>query len=150
MLCSWRPSFLTTTSLSSVEVERKLDTFKPKVMVSISPSFYDQLFHAKILFEAFLYLQFWLCNLCWKNNCAKADPKMLMKSTKGVKGTVYILNLDQLLIQQFIFVGKGSSINDITNFLILFIFFVDNSMDCVSNLSLLQESIVPNFVFSRF
>jgi len=29
-------------------------------------------------------------------------------------------------------------------------FFVDNSMDCVSNLLLLQESIVPNFVFSRF
>ena len=36
----------------------------------------------------------------------------LQSKNHGVKGTVYILNKDQLLIQQFTFIGKGSSIND--------------------------------------
>jgi len=50
--------------------------------VSISPTFYDQLF-GLVFFAAFLYLQFGFV-IFWQNNIGiKADRKMLLKLTKG-------------------------------------------------------------------
>jgi len=55
--------------------------------VSISPTFYKQLFHAKVFFgycTAFLHLQFGFVIICQKNIAAKGALKMLAKLTQGV------------------------------------------------------------------
>jgi hypothetical protein len=52
--------------------------------VSISPTFYDKLFHTKVFFVAFLYSQFVLVVLWQKRISQKAARKiMLVKLTKG-------------------------------------------------------------------
>jgi len=52
--------------------------------VSISPTFYDQLFSYKCIFQAILYLQFGFVIFSQKNTGAKAACKMLVKLTKGL------------------------------------------------------------------
>jgi len=52
--------------------------------VSISPTFYERHFHAKVLCAAFLYLQFGFVIFWQKNISAKTAPKMLMKLTTGL------------------------------------------------------------------
>jgi hypothetical protein len=50
--------------------------------VSISPTFYKQLFCVKVFYAAFLYLQNGLVIFLQKNVGAKAARKILMKLTK--------------------------------------------------------------------
>jgi hypothetical protein len=54
--------------------------------VSISPIFYKQLFHTKVLCAAFMCLQFWFVIFWRKDFGAKATRKMLVKLTPGWKG----------------------------------------------------------------
>jgi len=58
---------------------------KEKQKVSISPTFYEQLFHAKVFCAAFLHLQFGIVISWQKNIAAKAARKMLVKLTEGKK-----------------------------------------------------------------
>jgi hypothetical protein len=51
--------------------------------VSISPIFYEQLFHAKAFCAAFMRLQFGFVIFWQKDFCAKAAQKMLVKLTPG-------------------------------------------------------------------
>jgi len=51
--------------------------------VSISPTFYDQLFHTKAFSTAFLYLQVGFVIFWQKNIGEKAARKMLVKLTTG-------------------------------------------------------------------
>jgi hypothetical protein len=53
-------------------------------LVSISPIFYKQLFHTKVLCAAFMCLQFWFVIFWQKDFGAKAARKMLVKLTPGV------------------------------------------------------------------
>jgi len=53
----------------------------PSVQVSISSTFYEQLFYTKVFFKAFLKLQFGFVIFCWKNISAKAARKILLKLT---------------------------------------------------------------------
>jgi len=54
-------------------------------MVSISPTFYEQLLHTKVICKAFMYLQFGFV-ICWQKEIgAKAARKMLVKLTAGVE-----------------------------------------------------------------
>jgi len=58
--------------------------------VSISPTFYEQLFPAKVFFETFIYLQFGFV-IFWKNNIgAKSAHKLLVKLTIGCTQTSMI------------------------------------------------------------
>jgi len=52
-----------------------------KIKVSILSTFYLQLFHIKVYFEAFLWLQFGFVIFCCKNIGKKAARKLLMKLT---------------------------------------------------------------------
>jgi len=56
-------------------------------MGSISPTFYARLFCTKVLFEAFLYLQFGFVTFFQKDISAKAARKMLMKMATVVNFT---------------------------------------------------------------
>ncbi len=51
--------------------------------VSISTSFYEQIFHTKVFWATILYLQFGFVIFLWKNIGAKAARKMLVKITTG-------------------------------------------------------------------
>ena len=51
--------------------------------VSVSPTFYEQLFHTKVFFAASLVLTFCVCNLLAKRNRQKAVRKILVKLTTG-------------------------------------------------------------------
>jgi hypothetical protein len=51
--------------------------------VSISPIFYEQLFHAKAFCATFMCLQFGFVIFWQKNFGTKADDKMLVKLTPG-------------------------------------------------------------------
>ena len=53
------------------------------VEVSISSTFYEQLFHTKVFFEAFLSLQLRFVFFWRTENGAKAALKMLVKLTRG-------------------------------------------------------------------
>ncbi len=55
-----------------------------KTQVSISPTFYQQLFHTKKYCKAFLYTQFGFVIFWRKNISAKGALKMLVKLTSGV------------------------------------------------------------------
>jgi hypothetical protein len=52
--------------------------------VSISPIFYEQLFHTKVFCAAFMCLQFGFVIFWRKDFGAKAARKMLVKLTPGV------------------------------------------------------------------
>jgi len=49
--------------------------------VSISPTFYEQLFHTIVFLTVFMYLQFWFVIFMQKKIIAKVSHKMLMKLT---------------------------------------------------------------------
>ncbi len=51
--------------------------------MSISPIFYEQLFHKKVFCAAFMYLQFGFVILWQKDFGTKAAHKMLVKLTPG-------------------------------------------------------------------
>ena len=68
--------------------QRYLDFFERKVKylsqkVSISPTFYEQLFGTKVFRAAFLYLQLRFVDFWRKEISAKAAYKMLVKLTIG-------------------------------------------------------------------
>jgi hypothetical protein len=52
-------------------------------MMSISPIFYEHLFHSKVLYAAFMCLQFGFLIFWQKDFGAKAAHKMLVKLTPG-------------------------------------------------------------------
>jgi len=69
-----------------LKLHRDLDKVQRKVskgqQVSISPTFYEQLFHIKVFFATFLFLQFGFVIFFWQENIgAKAVCKMLAKLT---------------------------------------------------------------------
>ncbi len=51
--------------------------------MSISPTFYEQIFSVKVFCEAFFYLKFGFVNFWQKNIGAKAACKMLVQLTTG-------------------------------------------------------------------
>jgi hypothetical protein len=51
--------------------------------VSISPIFYEQLFHTKVYCAAFMWLQFGLVNFWQKDFGGKAPHKVLVKLAHG-------------------------------------------------------------------
>ncbi len=57
------------------------------VWLSIAPLFYEQLFHTKVLYTAFVCLQFGFLIFWQKDFGAKAAHKMLVKLTPGVNFT---------------------------------------------------------------
>jgi hypothetical protein len=54
------------------------------VWLSITPIYYKQLLHTKVLCSAFMCLQFGFVIFWQKDFCAKAAHKMLVKLTPGV------------------------------------------------------------------
>ncbi len=54
------------------------------VWLSMSPIFYEQLFHTKVLYAAFMCLQFGFLIFWQKDFGAKAAHKMLVKLTPGL------------------------------------------------------------------
>jgi hypothetical protein len=74
--------------------------------VSISPIFYEQLFHAKVLCAALMCLQFGLVIFWQKDFGAKAAHKMLVKLTPGHNDMkpflrMFIITLSFFLFQAF-------------------------------------------------
>jgi hypothetical protein len=55
--------------------------------VSISPIFYEQLFHTKVFCAAFMCLQLGVVNFWQKDFGAKTAHKMLVKLTPGLTQT---------------------------------------------------------------
>jgi hypothetical protein len=51
--------------------------------VSISPTFYEQLFHIKVFYEAFFFLQFGFVIFWLKNISTKAAHIILVKLSPG-------------------------------------------------------------------
>ncbi len=71
----WQP-------LQSMKVKNGL--FHEEVdWVSISPIFYEQLFHTKVFLRSFYVLTIWVLIFWQKDLGAKADHKMLVKLTPG-------------------------------------------------------------------
>jgi len=64
----------------SVKTKQRLMD-KQVSLVSISPTFYEQIFLYTSVLQSFSLLTVWLCNFCPKIICAKAARKMLAKLT---------------------------------------------------------------------
>jgi len=73
-----------TSTTSSIDDENG----KASDQVSISPTFYEQLFCTKLFCSAFLYVQVGFVIFWPKNNGAKAAYKMLVKMISSVTYTI--------------------------------------------------------------
>jgi hypothetical protein len=54
------------------------------ILVSISPIFYEQLFHTEVFLPSFYVLTIWVCAFWQKDFGAKAAHKMLPKLTPSL------------------------------------------------------------------
>jgi hypothetical protein len=61
--------------------------------VSISPIFYEQLFHTKVFCAAFMWLQFGFVIFWQKDFGTKATHKMLVKLTSGGQHSIHYLKV---------------------------------------------------------
>ena len=102
---------LLISALSGSEEKKSgiLSFFEPRkiqLQVTISLTFYEQLFCINVFCGAFLYLQF-VCVYFWQKNIGgKATHKMLMKLTTG-SNFIEILRV-AFLYSQFVFVLFGT------------------------------------------
>jgi len=62
----------------------RVEALEGSFLVSISPTFYEQLFHMKVFCAAFMCLQFGFVIFWRKDFGAKAAHKMLVKLTPGL------------------------------------------------------------------
>jgi hypothetical protein len=87
---------------SSIYVAKATST---RVQVSISPIFYEQLFHSKVFCAAFMCLQFGFVIFWQKDFGAKAAHKILVKLTSALLGARLVRELEIHLVVYFLNIG---------------------------------------------